>query len=145
MVPGEPVEPLARGLEQTARVVEVSDDGALPHFRTLVPGPELLGTYPPAGPDDPPFVGPLLPWIAALASLALRPSAHLEALASGEAAALGLPAHYLGVHIRRGHKWVETAARPLHEYLVALSRCARASRAAGALRRKSRSHPRPRF
>jgi hypothetical protein len=29
-----------------------------------------------------------------------------------------LPARYVGMHVRRGHKWVETAAQPLEDYVA---------------------------
>ena len=36
-----------------------------------------------------------------------------------------LPAQYIGMHVRRGHKWVETSAQPLEDYISAAHDLAR--------------------
>ncbi|KAJ1477743.1 hypothetical protein T484DRAFT_3000937 [Baffinella frigidus] len=131
--PAEPTPPLADNLEQEERVVVVEDDTALPFFRSLVPAQGWLGADPPESADQVPVAGALLRWIAALASLALRPSATLEALVAAEALQMGLPREYLGAHIRRGHKWVETAPRALGEYIEMLARCAEAGAGEGRI------------
>jgi len=59
----------------------------------------------------------LLRWFSGIQSYVLRPSAFLGNLVREAKAQMNLPDRYLGVHIRRGHKWVETPAQPLEEYV----------------------------
>ena len=108
-LPLDAIEALREG-EQAARVVMVTDDTVLPSFRMRLPRFVSLV------PDE---HAALLRWFAATSSFVLRPSTHLEQMVSRHRTAMSLPGRYIGMHVRRGHKWVETAAQPLHSYLQA--------------------------
>ena len=96
--------------EDAARVVVVKDDVGLPAFRMRLPNfVSLL-------PDE---HAALLRWFSATSAYIMRPSAALTEQVSRQRLAMQqLPARYVGMHVRRGHKWVETAAQPLEDYVA---------------------------
>jgi len=96
--------------EDAARVLVVKDDVGLPAFRMRLPNfVSLL-------PDE---HAALLRWFSATSAYIMRPSAALTELVARQRLAMQqLPARYVGMHVRRGHKWVETAAQPLEDYVA---------------------------
>lgn len=114
----EPLEslPALAESDQDARVVVVSDDTALPSFRLRVPGFISL---------EPDERSALLRWFAATSAYVLRPSSTLQQMVERQRALIQLPSTYVGMHVRRGHKWVETSAQPLDLYLRTIEELAR--------------------
>ncbi|EKX34678.1 hypothetical protein GUITHDRAFT_119112 [Guillardia theta CCMP2712] len=99
--------PLLSEDSSAQRVVLVLDDSELPRYRTRLPA--LLQ------PEQAELA--ILEWYAALTAFLLRPSNRLERMMREEQESMKIPALFLGLHIRRGHKWVETSSQPLGEYL----------------------------
>eukprot|EP00802_Teleaulax_amphioxeia_P016039 Tamp_16146.p1 GENE.Tamp_16146~~Tamp_16146.p1 ORF type:complete len:419 (+),score=58.57 Tamp_16146:1-1257(+) len=95
--------------EDAARVVVVDDDVALPAFRMRVPNLIALLPHEQAG---------LLRWFSATSAFVMRPSQALTDMVARQKLRLQLPARYISMHVRRGHKWVETAAQPLEDYIA---------------------------